>query len=138
VKLGKEVMSLVDGNGDGEVNRVFADVQTAASSVVDVDFYDFAGERDELGRTFALSRVKFFGVWNTHATETLRLSPSVGNGNFTNLVPANKDIEAGGFLFFYTPPGAAVVDTSQHILQISDTLYGTNPFSYKLLALGSQ
>lgn len=132
VELPQQTITLSDGTGDAQVNRVYADVKGESTLAQNIDVYDFGGELDELGRSFALAKIKVFLCVNHNSATDLSIS---GGTNPWFFPAGGLVVKPGGFFFKYDPAGITVTDGSAHEIIIDPD---SGDGGYSLLIAGSQ
>lgn len=139
-------LTLTNGTGSGQAQTLwFDDATLAASTNSDVDLYDFGGALDAVGLAIANSKVKLLWFKNTTADGTDAKftlgGQSIGTTAFNSIANGSDTAEIGpitpGGVFLISLPdssGAAVADTTNHVLRIRNT--GAATGSYQIAVVG--
>jgi len=135
------------GTGADQCNTVFGDdVTLAASTNSDIDLYDFGGGNDAMGVAITNSKAKLILFRNTTANGTDAKftlgGQSIGTTAFNSIFNASDTAEFGpitpGGVFMIVLPdatGAAVADTTNHVLRVRNTGSASGTFSYLILGV---
>lgn len=134
----EQAITLTDGTGSGQADRVFSDQRTIAASSSET--LDLNSMVDPFAIAKTIAKIKFIMiVASSSNTNNVEVGGAASNQFYANLFKDSSDkivLRPGAAFCFYDPTGLTVTDASADSLKIANSSSGSS-VTYDILIVGT-